>query len=271
MNNEVEINKLVNFTIKTAKSAGAILLKYYGKELLIKKKSNYNDLVTQADLESEKFILNKIKSKYPEHDIISEETNSGTINSSFRWIIDPLDGTTNFAHNLPIFAVSIGLQYKENTILGVVYNPVVDKCFYATHKNGAFCNNRKISCTSIHTLSNSLLVTGFPYVMDDKWDAGFDIFKTFYSKTQGIRRLGSAALDLCFVAMGRFEGFWEYNLNPWDICAGSIIVKEAGGLVSDWNNNSTPISGIRILATNGLIHKQMVKILTENKFELFWD
>jgi len=192
-------------------------------------------------------------------------------NSDFRWVIDPLDGTTNFVHNLPIFAVSIGLQYKEKTILGVVYNPAADKMFYASNNNGAYLNEEIINISSSNTLSDSLIVTGFPYIHDKKWDVSFDIFKTIYSKTRGVRRLGAAALDLCFVAMGRFEGFYEFNLKPWDICAGSIIAKEAGAKVTDWNDKTLPFSGKRILATNGKIHNEMVNILTSKEVDIFYN
>ena len=192
-------------------------------------------------------------------------------NSDFRWVIDPLDGTTNFVHNLPIFAVSIGLQYKEKTILGVVYNPAADKMFYASNNNGAYLNEEIINISSSNTLSDSLIVTGFPYIHDKKWDISFDIFKTVYSKTRGVRRLGAAALDLCFVAMGRFEGFYEFNLKPWDICAGSIIAKEAGAKVTDWNDKALPFSGKRILATNRKIHNEMVNILTSKEVDIFYN
>ena len=205
--------------------------------------------------------MKKINSTYPDHHIIAEESNQIQGNSDFRWVIDPLDGTTNFVHSLPIFAVSMGLQYNEETILGVVYNPVADKCFYAEKNTGAFLNDKPIHITSTNTLSNSLLVTGFPYIHDDSYEKSFTLFKKLYGKTQGIRRLGAAALDFCFVAMGRFEGFWEFGLQPWDVCAGALILEEAGGVVTDWDASPMPFSGKRILATNGHIHTEMIKIL----------
>ena len=162
------------------------------------------------------------------------------------------------------------MQYKQQTILGAVYNPAADKMFYASINNGAYLNEKLINISSSNTLSNSLIVTGFPYLHDKKWDLSFDIFKTVYSKTRGVRRLGAAALDLCFVAMGRFEGFYEFNLKPWDICAGSIIAQEAGAKVTDWNNEKLPFSGKRILATNGGIHNEMVNILTSKELDIFY-
>ena len=143
--------------------------------------------------------------------------------------------------------------------------------FYATINNGSYLNEKTINISSSNTLNDSLIVTGFPYIHDKKWDISFDIFKTVYSKTRGVRRLGAAALDLCFVAMGRFEGFYEFNLKPWDICAGSIIAKEAGAKVTDWNDKILPFSGKRILATNGKIHNEMVNILTSKELDIFYN
>jgi len=253
----------LDFAIETARGAGNILMQHFGNIAQIERKSSNIDLLTIADTESEAFILEKINSVYPNHHIISEESTLRESNSEYRWVIDPLDGTTNFVHNLPVFAVSIGLQYKKETILGVVYNPAVDKCFWAENNGGAYLNENPIHTTSTDTLSNSLLVTGFPYIHDDLWEKGFDLFKEFYSKTQGIRRFGAAALDFCFVAMGRFEGFWEFGLQPWDVCAGALILSEAGGKVSDWDGSLMPFSGDRVLASNGNVHTQMMTILKE--------
>ena len=216
---------LLEFAIKTAKEAGNILLQHFGNITSMECKSTDIDLLTIADTESEEFIKKEIYSIYPDHQIIAEETTIRERNSNYKWVIDPLDGTTNFVHNLPIFAVSIGLQHKEETIVGVVYNPAADKCFSAEKNCGAFLNGKPIHITSTNTLGNSLLVTGFPYIHDHIWEKGFELFKNLYGRTQGIRRLGAAALDLCFVAMGRFDGFWEFGLQPWDICAGAIILR----------------------------------------------
>ena len=266
-----DYSQYLDFTREIAFESGKVLNNYFGNIKSINKKTTSIDLVTEADLSSERILIDKIQKKYPNHTIITEESHLKDKNSDFRWIIDPLDGTTNFVHNLPIFAVSIGLQYKEKTILGVVYNPAADKMFYASNNNGAYLNEKIINTSSSNTLSDSLIVTGFPYIHDDRWDVSFDIFKTVYSKTRGIRRLGAAALDLCFVAMGRFEGFYEFNLKPWDICAGSIIAEEAGAKVTDWNNETLPFSGERILATNGKIHQEMVAILDSQELDIFYN
>jgi len=258
--------EMLEFAKITAKGAGAILMEHFGKISSYDRKSSHIDLLTIADTQSEAFILKEITKTFPDHHIIAEESATVENNSDYRWVIDPLDGTTNFVHSLPIFAVSIGLEYKDETIVGVVYNPAADKCFWAEKNGGAFLNGEAIHITSTNTLSNSLLVTGFPYTHDGRWSKGFDLFKTLYGKTQGVRRLGAAALDFCFVAMGRFEGFWEFGLEPWDVCAGAFIVKEAGGKVSDWDDSPMPFSGNRILATNGHIHKELLKVLGKELF-----
>ena len=257
---------MLDFTIETAKEAGSILMKHFGNISSIERKSSDIDLLTIADTESEAFIINRIKATYSQHQIITEESNLIEGRSEYNWVIDPLDGTTNFVHNLPIFAVSIGLQYKKETILGVVYNPAADKCFFAEKHGGAFLNNKPIHITSCNTLCDSLLVTGFPYIHDKKWEKCFVLFKNLYDKTQGIRRLGAAALDFCFVAMGRFDGFWEFGLQPWDVCAGALILKEAGGRVSDWDGTPMSINGNRVLGTNGHIHGEMMKVLRQELF-----
>ena len=259
-------SSMLDFAIKTAKDAGNILMYHFGKISSVEKKTTDIDLVTIADSESEAFIIDRIKTTFPQHQIIAEESHQIKGNSNYRWVIDPLDGTTNFVHNLPIFAISIGLQYKNKTILGVVYNPAVDKCFFAERNGGSFLNENPIHITSTNTLSNSLLVTGFPYIHDDRYEKCFNIFQELYGRTQGIRRLGAAALDFCFVAMGRFEGFWELGLQPWDICAGTLILEEAGGSVTDWDGSPAPFSGIRVLATNSYIHGEMMDVLGRDLF-----
>ena len=251
----------LDFAKKTAILAGKILLNHFGNLSSVESKTTGIDLVTIADMESEKFIVDQINSNYPNHEIFTEESASNNKISNYRWVIDPLDGTTNFVHELPIFAVSIGLQKNDETIMGVVYNPAADKCFWAIKNNGAFLNKKQINTTSTSTLSKSLLVTGFPYIHDKLWERNFLLFKELYGKTQGVRRLGAAALDLCFVAMGRFEGFWELELKPWDVCAGALIAEEAGGKVTDWDGSPMPFSGKRILATNNHIHNEMIQIL----------
>ena len=264
-------SQFLEFAIKIAKEAGSIQMKYFGNITSLEKKSTNIDLVTKADIKSEKYIINQITKEYPNHSILAEESGNISNDNEYLWVIDPLDGTTNFTHNLPIFAVSIGLVKKNiGTICAVVYNPAADKCFYAEHKKGSFLNNKAIKCTLSNTLSDSLLATGFTYLHDKRYDLSFEIFKEFYDRTRGIRRLGAASLDLCFVAMGRFDGYYEYELKAWDICAGSLIAIEAGAKVTDWDNSKLPSDGSRILATNGLIHDEMVEVLTQNKYSIYF-
>ena len=260
----------LDFALETAREVGQIHLNYFGQISSIKKKSSDNDLLTLADVESDSYIKSKIKQNYPLDSIVSEESDSLQNQSEYTWVIDPLDGTTNFAHNLPIFAVSIGLKKYEETVLGVVYNPAVNKCFYAEINKGAFLNGEIIHPSSNRLLSESLIATGFPYLHDELYDMSFLIFKELYDGTRGIRRLGAAALDLCFVAMGRFDAFYEFNLNPWDICAGSLIAKEAGCIVSDWNGERLPSDGSRILCTNKCVNSDMIKILSNKKYSIFY-
>jgi myo-inositol-1(or 4)-monophosphatase len=263
-------SEFLKLAIKVAKEAGKIQMSHFGNISSLEKKSTNYDLLTEADKKSENHIIKQISLKYPQHSILSEERGETNNTSEYKWIIDPLDGTTNFVHNLPIFAVSIGLQLKNDTICAVVYNPAADKCFYAEKDKGAYLNDTKLSVSSSFTLSDSLIVTGFPYLHDIRYDLSFEIFKELYGKTRGIRRLGAAALDLCFVAMGRFDAFYEFELKPWDICAGSLIVSEAGGIVSDWNGLKVPDSGIRILASNNKVHNEIIEVLKSEKYRIFY-
>ena len=263
-------SNFLQFALELAKEAGKTQLRYFGNISSVIKKSSNIDLVTNADIKSEEIIISRIKEKYPDHSIVTEESDNILESSEYTWIVDPLDGTTNFTHNLPIFAVSIALKKSNEIICGVVYNPAADKCFYAEKDKGAFLNGVTIYPTKSESLSDSLLATGFPYLHDEKYDLSFTIFKDFYDCTRGLRRLGAAALDLCFVAMGRFDGFYEFELNSWDIAAGSLIVREAGGLVTDWDGKELPLNGKRILASNKKIHKEMMRILTNNKYKIFY-
>ena len=264
-------SEFLKFAIRLAKKAGEIQLSYFGNIDELETKSNDIDLVTIADKESEKYIIDSIIKKYPSHSILSEESIEISNNDNYTWVIDPLDGTTNFVHNLPIFSVSIALKKNNKTIIGVVYNPAANKCFYAEKNKGAFLNNDVITTRSNTQLSKSLIVTGFPYIHDKRYDLSFKIFKEFYDNTRGVRRLGAASLDLCFVAMGRFDGFYEYELKAWDICAGALIASEANAILSDWDGSELPDSGKRILAcSNNEIHNHMKSILNCQKYKLFF-
>lgn len=218
-----------------------------------------NDLVSYVDKEAEKMIVDRLSLILPEADFITEEGTAATSGKEYTWIIDPLDGTTNFIHGLPIFSVSIGLRYREEIVLGVVYEVNFNECFYAAKGHGAFCNGKKISVSPAKTLGDSLIGTGFPYSAFGEIDNYLSVLRILMEKCHGLRRMGSAAVDLCYVACGRLDGFFEYDLKPYDVAAGVIIIQEAGGRVSDFEMGNDFIFGKKIVATNGLIHEELGK------------
>jgi myo-inositol-1(or 4)-monophosphatase len=225
----------------------------------IEQKTEFNNLVSYVDKEAEKRIVNVLQKLLPEAGFITEE---GTVQQStkqeYNWIIDPLDGTTNFLHGLPIFAISIGLTKGTEVISGVVYHIGTNECFHAFKGSAAFCNQHEIHVSQTPSLQQSLLATGFPYYNSNKSDIYLEIIKNFLAKTHGIRRLGSAAIDLAYVACGRLEGFFEYNLNPWDVAAGALIVKQAGGIVTDFKGGNDFLFGKELCAANALMHSEML-------------
>jgi myo-inositol-1(or 4)-monophosphatase len=230
----------------------------------IEQKDGFNNLVSYVDKEAERRLVTALKKILPQAGFITEE---GTVEQSkmneYNWIIDPLDGTTNFLHGLPIFAISIGLTKKDKTILGVVHHVIRNECFHAVDGDGAYCNEQSIKVSPIKNLSESLLATGFPYYHFDKKDVYLDIIKDFLEKTHGIRRLGSAAIDLAYVACGRIEGFFEYSLNPWDVAAGTFIVQQAGGVVTDFKGGNDFIFGGELIAANAHVHVEMMQLIKE--------
>ena len=219
------------------------------------------DLVTAVDRLSEKRIVEVLQGKFPNHSILAEEeTNLVNGQNSHRWIIDPLDGTTNFAHSYPHFCVSIALEREGEIVLGLVYDPVRKECFRAIRHHGATLNGSGIRVSRVRELDKSLLATGFPYDRREHADFYLKFFKAFMTRCQGIRRNGSAALDLCYVACGRADGFWELKLRPWDTAAGALVVQEAGGKLSDFSGRQFSVWGQETLASNGAIHDEMVSI-----------
>ncbi len=259
-----EIEVRVNFSKELSKRAGKILLSYFEKNFDIMKKGKI-DLVTNADFESETFLKEEISKNFKNDSILGEEKGSQKGENNIKWVIDPLDGTLNFSHSYPFFSVSIGIEIDGSIVAGVVYDPVRDDLFWGVKSRGAFLNDKKIEVSEIDELINSMLATGFPYDIHDARDNTIDLFVRFLKTAQAIRRDGSAALDICYVAMGRFDGFWERRLKPWDTAAASLILKEAGGRVSDFTGNEYSIYSDEILCSNGKIHTQMVEVLNVNK------
>lgn len=256
----VDLEKIRTVGLAAAAGAGEILRHYWGKKHTIEKKGAI-DLVTEADLASERAIIRLIRTAFPEHAVLAEESGITIGNDSHEWIIDPLDGTTNYAHGLPEFTISIAFANEGNLVFGLVSNPVTGELFCGMKGQGATLNGRPIHVSGTQTLAESLLVTGFPYNLKTIIRPLMQRFERCLMASQGVRRLGSAALDLCYLACGRFEGFWEQNLAPWDTAAGVVIAKEAGASVSDFSNRPYSIKKKEILATNGFIHENLAMLL----------
>src|SRR5215469_8078113 len=247
--------------IEIAQEAGKILREEMERPPTIAYKGDF-DLVTQADRRSEQWIVRRLRELFPDHAVAAEEGTGRDTDSDYRWHVDPLDGTTNFAHGYPCFCVSMALAREHELLLGVICNPIYQELFAAARGKGATYNGKKIHCSKIDSLKNSLLCTGFP---NHKRQANPNIhyYWDFTLRSHGVRRDGSAALDLAYVAMGRFDSFWEFGLNPWDTAAGVVLVEEAGGKITDMEGRPYVLGGPSILASNGLIHEEMIKVAAE--------
>lgn len=247
--------------IDIAREAGALLTEYFKTPLEISYKGPSN-LVTEADRCSEALIVDRLHKHFPGHAVVGEEGGGQRIESDYCWYVDPLDGTTNFAHAFPVFCVTLGLAHRGEVIAGVVYDPTREELYTVERGAGAFLNGKRISVSKNATLSESLLATGFP-PFDSNHDLNAQLFFRFTVLSHGVRRPGSAALDLCYVAAGRFDGYWELKLNPWDKAAGTLLVAEAGGKVTDLAGGSFRLQTGEIFVSNGLIHGQMIPIFSE--------
>ena len=247
--------------IEIAKIAGCIIREGFDKNIEIEFKTNESNLVTEIDKKSEEVIIKYIQKNFPTHNILTEESGEYKASSDYTWVIDPLDGTTNFAHKLPIFAVSIGLMKENATIAGVVYDVMRNVIYAAERGGGSFANGKKLSVSENDNLRRSVLVTGFPYDIGDNPYSAIEIFTSMLKSTRAVRRLGSAAIDFCYTAQGVFDGFWEVHLHPWDIAAGKLIVEEAGGIVTDFSGREISIFSKQILASNKKIHNQLSEII----------
>jgi myo-inositol-1(or 4)-monophosphatase len=248
--------ELTPFMIEIAREAGALVMEYFHQRVKVEYKGDV-DLVTVADRKSEALILERIRSRYPDHDILGEEGGLHAQGSSYRWYVDPLDGTTNFAHGFPVFCVSLGVEYAGERVAGVIYDPTRDEMFAAEKGGGAYLNTQPIHVSKVANLAECLVATGFPSHKRHK-NPNIFFYHQLTLRTHGVRRAGSAALDLCSVACGRFEAFWEFNLNPWDTAAGVLIVQEAGGQVTDFQGGPFQIASRETVASNGLVHAAML-------------
>lgn len=247
--------------VEIAREAGALLAQLFKRphEISYKRPS---DLVTEADRRSEALIIERLRSRFPKHSVVGEEGGGQETSSDYRWYVDPLDGTTNFAHGFPVFSVTLGLTFRGEVVAGVVYDPTRDELFTTERGAGAYLNNQRIHVSTNSNLSECLVATGFPPFAADH-ELNIQFYHRFTRLSHGVRRAGSAALDLSYVAAGRFDGFWELKLNPWDKAAGSLMVIEAGGRVTNLAGGPFDLLGDEIFASNGLVHDQMTGIFAE--------
>lgn len=255
------IKTFLEAAVEIAQEAGNVLREEIERPPTIAYKGDF-DLVTQADRRSEQIIVSRLQQRFPHHAVAAEEGTGKDTGSEYRWHVDPLDGTTNFAHGYPCFCVSMALARKDELLLGVIFNPIHQELFTAARGEGAACNGTRIYCSKIEALKNSLLCTGFPNHKRLE-NPNIHYYWDFTLRSHGVRRDGSAALDLAYVAMGRFDSFWEFGLNPWDTAAGVLLVEEAGGRVTDLQGQPYTLGGSSILASNGLIHGEMVAVAAE--------
>lgn len=252
---------LKNVLMEAVVAGAGELTRFFNNTFKISHKEGVNNLVTEADHAAEKAILEVINTQFPDHYIHSEEKGEIIQESEYKWLIDPIDGTVNFAHGIPLCCVSIGVEKAGEVILGAVYNPILKEFFFAEKGKGSTLNDARIHVSEQADVARCCLVTGFPYTYINMENGPLEIFDRFIRKGIPVRRLGSAAIDLCWVAAGRFDGFYEHKLEPWDSAAGHLIVLEAGGKVTDFTGGKYSIYQHRMLATNGKIHDEMLRIV----------
>ena len=268
MKNEgpVQLSVLYAVALEAANRASDIIISAAERPKQIDYKGATN-LVTATDRESEAVITGIIRRQFPDHQILAEESGRTNHKSDYVWLIDPLDGTTNFVHGYPSYAVSIGIAYQETLVCAVIVELPANHVYHAIRGQGAFCDNQPISVSNVSELGKSLLVTGFGYVHDAAWQANMELFKHFTDLTQGVRRLGAAAVDFAHVASGKVDGFWEFNLNPWDMAAGILLVEEAGGKITRMNGENYSVYDKQMLASNGRLHSQLLKNIAAVQIE----
>ena len=252
----------VNIAVRAARAAGDVVLRYHNQiDLLTIENKSENDFVSEVDKAAEKAIINEIKKAFPEHSILGEETGEILGDSSYQWVIDPLDGTTNYLHGFPQYAISIALFENKVTTHGVVYDPFKEELYTASKGEGAYLNDERMRVTSTNGLQNTLIGTGFPFRHPQHLDCYLKTFKAIHPHVSGIRRAGSAALDLAYLAAGRLDGFWEIGLNIWDIAAGSLLVKEAGGFIGDFSGRDQYMETGNVVAGNAEAYKALLKTI----------
>ena len=252
---------MLDLAIQAAREAGAILQDFAARGFQIEHKGRIN-IVTEADLASERHIKALIAARYPSHRILAEEGGAtGGASDDYCWIIDPLDGTTNFSHGFPCYAVSIGIEYKGHSVAGVIYDPARDEMFAAERGAGAECNGRSLHVSAVETLERALVVSGFPYDVRERMNDYLPTWQAFLETAQGVRRLGAAALDMACVAAGQMDGFWEQGLHAWDVAAGWVIIEEAGGRVTKLDGSKFDNHSSSLLCTNGLVHDEMLAVI----------
>lgn len=251
--------------VRAALESGKLMKEFSSRDFTISNKEGINNLVTEVDHASEKLIIGIIRESFPDHYILTEESGDLPKNSNVKWIIDPIDGTVNYANGIPLCCVSIGVEKDGEMIMGAVYNPFMDEFFFAEKGKGATLNNKAIAVSKKKDVVESLLVTGFPYTYLDEENGPLEVFGRFIKAGVPVRRLGSAAIDLCWVACGRFDGFFEHSLNAWDSAAGYLIVEEAGGRVTDFNGDTFSPYNPKIIATNGIIHNELIRWIKNDK------
>jgi myo-inositol-1(or 4)-monophosphatase len=247
--------------VAAARRAGALLRAHRGAARAVSAKSSPINLVTEIDRQAEALVVETIHARSPEHSVLGEEGGAQARSSTHRWIIDPLDGTTNFVHGLPLFSVSIGLEVEGRMVVGVVYDPSLDECFVAERGAGAFLDGRRLAVSETTSLGASLLASGFPYDVRETADNNLAEYAAFTRRNRSVRELGSAAITLAAVAAGRLDGYWELVLGPWDVAAGLLLVEEAGGRVTDLRGCPLDLASPAVVASNGLIHEEMLRTL----------
>jgi myo-inositol-1(or 4)-monophosphatase len=248
-------------SVEIAREAGALLSKYFERRVTFELKGEH-DLVTEADRASEQLVIERLSAHFPSHSIVAEEGGGHTGSSEYCWYVDPLDGTTNFAHGFPMYNITMALEQSGELIAGVIFDPEHNEMFTAERGSGAYLNNRRIRVSKVNRLENTLVATGFPSKKRHE-NVNIHFYYQLAMLTHGVRRAGSAALDLAYVASGRLDGFWEFGLNPWDMAAGILLIREAGGKCSDMKDGPVNLRGPNLLADNGLVHQQIVDLFGE--------